>query len=334
MANVAQLFKTRIKGTGSYLPDKLLTNKDLEKMMDTSDEWITERTGIKARHIAADDQATSDLAVIAAQRALDNANVDVSEIDMILFATVTPDYLMPNTACMLQQKLGASNCVAMDLSAACSGLIYALSIADQFVKTGNKQNILVVGAEVLTRFIDYEDRTTCILFGDGASAVVVGRSEEDQDSDIYSHHLYAEGQLGDLLILHGGGSKNPPRQHTIDEKLHYVTMNGRDIFKNAVRTMGRCAIEAIEHNNMSPEDIDWMVPHQANIRIIEATAKQAKFPMEKVIVEIGDVGNTSAATVGIALDRAIQKGQIKRGQNVLLAAFGGGLTSGSLLMRY
>lgn len=334
MANLTQLYKTRIKGTGSYLPDKLLTNKDLESMVDTSDEWITERTGIKVRHVAAEDQATSDLGLIAAQRALKDAQVDVSEIDMILFATVTPDYQMPNTACMLQHKLGAPNCVAMDLSAACSGLIYALSIADQFVQTGNKKNILVVGAEVLTRFIDYEDRSTCILFGDGASAVVVGRSEKGQDSEIYSHHLHSEGQLGDLLILHGGGSKHPPRQHTVDQKLHFVNMNGRDIFKNAIRTMGKCATEALEHNKMSVDEISWLVPHQANMRIIESTAKYANFPMEKVIVEISDIGNTSAATVGIALDRGIKKGQIKRGQNILLAAFGGGLTSGSLLMRY
>jgi len=331
---LSSLYKTKLAGIGSYLPEKTLTNKDLEKIMDTSDDWIRERTGISSRHIAAEGESTSDLGLIASQRALEMAGVSPKDLDMIIFATVTPDHMMPSTACLLQEKLKANNCMSFDLSAACSGFIYSLSIADQFIKTGYKKNILVVGAEVLHHFVDYEDRTVSILFGDGAGAAVVQRGEEGSFSDILSHHNHAEGSLGDLLMLPAGGSVMPPSQETLDNRCHYVTMKGRDIFKNAVRTMSKACTEALEYNNLSIDDIDWVVPHQANLRIIEAVAKHAKVPMDKMIVEISDIGNTSAATIPISLDRAIRDGRIQRGQKVLLAAFGGGLTSGSLLLNY
>ena len=328
------LYRSRISGTGSFLPEKLLTNKDLEKLVDTTDEWITERTGIRSRHIAGEDQSTSDLAYEASKIALESANLTAKDIDLIILSTVTPDHFMPSSACLLQHKLGADNCMAFDMSAACSGFIYALSIADQFIQTGKFKNVLCVGSEVLHKFVDYKDRQTCILFGDGAGAAVVSRSQDSEKSLFYSHHCYAEGEFGDLLILPMGGSKTAPSKQAIDENLHTVKMKGRDIFKNAVRAMGRAAQKALETNSMNYEDVPWFIPHQANVRIIEAVAKHIQFPQEKVIIEIEDVGNVSAATIPVAFDRAIRDGRIQRDQNILLAAFGGGLTSASLLMRY
>ncbi|MCB0413247.1 MAG: ketoacyl-ACP synthase III [Bdellovibrionales bacterium] len=329
-----QLFRTRIAGIGSYLPEKTLTNKDLEKIVDTSDEWITERTGIRSRHVAADDQTTSDLAYVAATKALEMADVSAKDLDLIIFATVSPDQMMPSTACVLQEKLKANNCMAFDLTAACSGFIYSLAIADQFIKTGAYKNILLVGAEILTRFVNYQDRQTCILFGDGAGAVVVRRANDNEDSMIVSHHLHAEGAYGNLLSLPSSGAAMPPSHENIENNKHKVEMQGRELFKQAVRTMAGACVEAIESNKLHTDDIDWLIPHQANIRIIESVAKHAKFPMEKVIVEIENLGNTSAATIPIALDRSIRNGKIKRGQNILLAAFGGGLTSGSIYFKY
>lgn len=328
------LYRTRIKGTGSFLPEKLLTNKDLESLVDTTDEWIKERTGISARHIAEDDQCSSDLAYESSKRALEAAGLEASDIDLIIFPTVSPDHIMPSSACILQRKLGGKNCMAFDLVAACSGMVYALSIADQFIKSGVYKNVLCVGAEVISKFVDYTDRQTCILFGDGSGAIVLGRAEDDQDSKIYSAHNFAEGAQSDLLMLPMGGSKIKPSHEAIDENLHTVKMKGREIFKHAVRAMGSAAAKALDHNDMNYEDVSWLIPHQANIRIIEAVANHIKFPMEKVIVEIEDVANTSAATIPIALDRAIKDGRVQRGQNILLAAFGGGLTSGSVLLRY
>jgi len=328
------LFKTKISGLGSYLPEKTLTNHDLEKMVDTNHEWIFERTGINSRHIASDKEATSDLGYKAALKALEMAEVSPKDLDAIIYATVSPDHLMPNTACLVQEMLKANNCMAFDLSAACSGFVYSLSIANQFIKTGNMKNILVIGGEVLHRFVDYEDRSTCILFGDGAGAAVVQRGSDDEESDILSHHLHAEGSLGDLLILPAGGSRHPLSQEALDQKMQFVTMKGRDIFKNAVRTMSKACDEALQHNKMSMSDVDWVIPHQANTRIIEAVAKHANVSMDKVIVEIENMGNTSAGTVPISFDRAVRDGRIKRGQTVMLTAFGGGLTSGSLLLKY
>lgn len=329
-----QLYRTRIAGTGSYLPEKKLTNFDLEKMVDTSDQWIVERTGIRARSIAAEGEFTSDLAYKAALIAMEEAKVTAKDLDMILFATVSPDQVMPNTACVLQSKLGAVPCMAVDISAACTGFVYALAIADQFIRTGSYKNILVVGAEVLHKYVNYKERDTCILFGDAAGACVVQPAQDHEDSVIYSHHLHADGDIADLFVLPAGGSKLPFSQEVLDNEMQYVRMKGREIFKHAVRTMSQACDEALKANNMSPAEVSWIIPHQANIRIIEAVAKHFGIPMEKVVVEIEEMGNTSAATIIVALDKAIKDGRIQRGQNIILTAFGAGITSGSLLLRY
>ena len=330
----AKFYRSRIKGTGHYLPEKLLTNADLEKLVETNDAWIVERTGMKVRHLAADNQNTTDLALIAAQRALEAAGVTAQELDMILFCTVSADTIMPSAACVLQAKLGARKVMSFDLSAACSGFVYGISVADQFIKTGVYKNILVVGAEVLHRYVNYKDRDTCILFGDGAGAIVLGRAEDKEDSTVLSQHFYADGTLGELFVLPAGGSALPFSQRVLDEGLQYVRMKGREIFKNAVRTMSICCQEAINQAGIKIEEIDWMIPHQANIRILEAVADHFGIQKEKVVINVQDIGNTSAATVPIALDYAVRDGRIKRGDNVLLTAFGAGLTGGSVLLRY
>lgn len=331
---MAGMYRSRVAGIGSYLPEKVLSNFDLEKMVDTSNDWIVERTGIERRHIAAEGQATSDLCVEAASKALADANLKPEDIDMIIVGTVTGDRQMPSTACYLQSKLGCRNVFAFDLNAACSGFLYGVSIADQFIRTGMYKNILVVGAEVLHRFVNYQDRETCILFGDGAGAWVVSRASTGDTNVIESTHLHADGDLADLLTLPGGGSALPQSQEVLDNKWNYVSMKGREIFKSAVRTMALCCKEALEYNKMSPEEIDWIIPHQANKRIIEAVAGQFNFPMERMIVYLQETGNTSAASIPLAFDWAVQNGKIKRGQTILLTAFGAGLTSGSILLRY
>lgn len=328
------MFEARISGTGSYLPEKQLTNDDIVKMVDTNADWILERTGIHTRNVAAPKQNTTDLAYIASQRALESSGLSAQDIDFIIFATVSPDQVMPSAACILQAKLGVKNIGAIDISAACTGFVYALSMAEQFVKTGMYKNILVVGAEVLTRYVNYKDRDTCILFGDGAGACILSRNETDENSKIYSAHLHAAGELGDLFELPGGGSKNPISQAVIEQGLHYMRMKGREVFKNAVRHMNDCCEEALKANNMEEKDVQWLIPHQANIRIIDAVAKHFGISNEKVIVNIQHTGNTSAGTIPIALDEAIREGKIKRGDNVMLAAFGAGITSGSLLFKY
>ncbi|UXR63531.1 ketoacyl-ACP synthase III [Bdellovibrio bacteriovorus] len=328
------MYRSRVSGIGSYLPEKILSNKDLEKMVETNDQWIVERTGIERRHIASEDQATSDLCVIAAKRALEDANLKVEDIDMILVGTVTGDHQMPSTACFVQAKLGAKNIMAVDLNAACSGFLYGVSIADQFIRTGMYKNILVIGAEVLSRYMNYKDRETCILFGDGAGAWVVSRAAEGDKNVIESTHLHADGNLADLLILPAGGSKIPQSHEAIDKGLNFMTMKGREIFKSAVRTMAQCCQEALEHNKVTPDQVDWIIPHQANKRIIEAVADQFKFPMERVIVYLQETGNTSAASIPLAFDWAVKNDKVKRGQTILLTAFGAGLTSGSILLRY
>jgi 3-oxoacyl-[acyl-carrier-protein] synthase III len=327
-------YRSRLAGTGSFLPEKRLSNEDLEKLVETNDQWIRERTGIRWRRIAEDGVNTSDLAFEASKRALDAAKLSPNDLDMILVATVSPDQPMPNTACILQHKLGARDCMAVDISAACTGFVYGLSIADQFIRCGTYKNILVVGAEILHRYVNYKDRETCILFGDGAGACVVSRAKEEEPSKIYSVHLHADGAISDLFVLPSGGSAIPFSQRVLDENLQYVRMKGREIFKHAVRTMSTACDEALAANNMKPEDVSWVIPHQANLRIIEAVAKHFGIPMDKVVVEIEDTANTSAATVIVALDRAIRDGRIQRDQNILLTAFGAGITSGSILMRY
>ena len=327
-------YRTRVAGTGSFLPERLLTNADLEKLVDTNDAWIVERTGIKQRHIADDGVATSDLALVASQRALEAASLTARDLDLIIFATVSPDQVMPSAACTLQTKLGARQIMAFDLSAACSGFVYALGVADQFVRSGQVRHALVIGAEILHRYVNYKDRETCILFGDGAGAFVVSRAEEGQDSEIMSMRMQADGSLGDLFTLPAGGSAMPLSQQVLDQGLHYVRMKGREIFKNAVRTMVQCSQEALEAAGLTSQDVDWMIPHQANVRILESVAKYFEFPLAKVIVNLPETGNTSAATIPVAFDEAVRDGRIRRGQRILLTAFGAGLTGGSVTMRY
>ncbi len=322
------------------MPQKVLTNFDLEKMVETNDQWIVERTGISRRHIADENEITSDLALHASRRALEAAGLSASDLDMIIVATISPDQTMPSTACILQHKLGAKTIFAFDLSAACSGFVYGLTIADQFIKTGFCKHILVVGAEILSRYLNYKDRETCILFGDGAGAAVISRVTTTDPVLLASGprvlgvSLHADGAHGELLVLPTGGSGLPLTQKVLDEGSHFLRMKGREIFKNAVRAMVQSGQEAIEQAALSVEEIDWVVPHQANLRIIEAVANNFKIPMQKVIINVQETGNTSGATIPIALDDAVRDGRIQRGQTILFTAFGAGLTSGSLLMRY
>lgn len=329
------MYNSKISSTGSYLPLKKLTNKDIEKMVETTSEWIVDRTGIEERSVAAEDEAASDLCVKAARVALERANLKPEDLDMIIVATVSGDQVMPSTACTVQAKLGCRTIFAFDLSAACSGFVYSLSIADQFIKTGMYKHILVLGAEVLTRLVNYKDRNTSILFGDGAGCVVLSRASETDTSKIYSTHLFADGQLGHLLELKGNARPNQLfSDKVIEHEFQYINMNGKEIFKNAVRTLTNCAQMALDVNKMTLENVDWFIPHQANWRITEAVAKHFHIPNEKVISTIHYTGNTSAASIPIALDHAVTDGRIKRGQNVLFSAFGAGLTSGSALLKF
>ncbi len=325
--------RTRIKGTGSFLPEKLLTNADLEKLVDTNDQWIVERTGIHTRHLAAEKQTNSDLAFEASKRALEAAHLKPSDIDLIIYATVSPDRLMPSCACILQKKLGCGNIMAFDLNAACSGWLYGVSLVDTLVKSGQYKNVLMVGSEVLHAFVDYTDRETCILFGDAAGAAIFGPATDAEDSKIFSTHMHADGQLSELLSLDAGGSALPGYA-VQNQRDFYIRMSGREIFKSAVRAMVHACGEALQGNGMKSEDISWLIPHQANLRIIDAVASYFKFPVEKCIVNLQKTGNTSAATIPMALDGAIRDGRIQRGQNILMTAFGAGLTSGSVLLKY
>ncbi len=326
------MIRSAIIGTGSYLPEKILTNQELEKRVDTSDQWIRERTGIRERRIASDKEATSDLAVAAAQRALASAGVKADELDLIVVATGTPDMLFPSTACLVQDRLWAKGVMAFDLSAACSGFVYALSVADQYIRSGTAKTILVIGSEVMSRLMDWTDRSTCILFGDGAGAVVL-RAEQGERG-ILSSHLHSDGSLWDLICVPGGCSRNPPSEAVLDQRLKFFKMKGRETFKVAVRSLEECGREALEANGVSPEDLKLVVPHQANLRIIGAVADRLGVPMEQVVINLDRVGNTSSASIPIALDEASQKGRLSSGDLVLLVAFGGGLTWGSTLLRW
>ena len=319
---------SRIAGTGSYLPEKILTNHDLEKMVDTSHEWIVERTGIEKRHIAAEGQSTCDLGEIAAKRAMEMAGKTAEDIDLIVFATTTPDLIFPSTACLLQKKLGISGGAAFDIQAVCTGFVYALGVADKFIKSGSHKCALVVGAETLSNILDWTDRGTCILFADGAGAVVLEASEEE---GIMSTHLHADGQYEGLLNTKAGLSRN---KALLDSGGAYVQMKGNEVFRMAVNTLGRIVDETLEHNNLEKSDVDWLIPHQANIRIIKATAKKLKMNMDHVVVTVDQHGNTSAASVPLALDTAVRDGRIQRGETILLEAFGGGFTWGSALIKY
>lgn len=318
----------RIAGTGSALPERIVTNAELAARVDTSDEWIAERTGIRQRHIAADGQTTGDLAYAAAQAALQAAGVTAKEIDLIVLGTTTPDLVFPSTACLLQHRLGANGCAAFDVNAACSGFLYALTVANQFIRNGTAKTALVVGAETLSRFLDWSDRSTCVLFGDGAGAAVLKAADE---AGILSSHIHADGGYKDLLWNPVGVSVG-----FTNEKNHglRVLMQGREVFKVAVKTLDRVVEETLEANRLDRHQLDWLIPHQANLRIIEATAKRLDMPMDRVIVTVDKHANTSAASVPLALDYAVRSGKVQRGQLLLLEAFGGGFTWGSALLRY
>jgi len=319
-----------IIGTGKYVPEKILTNSDLEKMVDTNDEWIVSRTGIKERHIAAPDQATSDLAYEAAIKALESAGMTGSDLDLIIVATITPDSSFPSTACILQDKLGAKGAAAFDLSAACSGFVYGLASATSFIQSGMYNNALVIGADCLSRITDYTDRNTCVLFGDGAGAVVVGEVPEGRGFKAFD--LGAEGAGGSLLQMEGGGSRLPASAETVENKKHYIYMNGREVFKFAVRVMGTATIEVLRKAGMERTDVDLFVPHQANIRIIQSAMQRLELPEEKVVVNVDKYANTSAASIPLALVEAAEEGRMKAGDTVLMVGFGGGLTWGASVL--
>lgn len=319
-----------IIGTGKYVPEKVLTNSDLEKIVETSDEWIVSRTGIRERHIAAPEQATSDLAYEAAVRALASAGLTAEELDLIIVATITPDMAFPSTACILQDKLGAKGAAAFDLSAACSGFVYGLATANGFIQTGMYKNALIIGADCLSRITDYTDRNTCVLFGDGAGAVVIGEVPEGRG--FKSFDLGAEGAGGGLLKLEAGGSRLPATTETIENKLHYIYMNGREVFKFAVRVMASATDVVLEKAGYAKEDIDLFVPHQANIRIIQSAMQRLELPAEKVVINVDKYANTSAASIPLALVEAAEEGRIKEGDRVLMVGFGGGLTWGASVL--
>ncbi|UCH53818.1 MAG: ketoacyl-ACP synthase III [Pseudomonadota bacterium] len=318
----------RIIGTGGYLPEKILTNHDLEKMVETSDEWIVERTGVRERRIAADGETCCDLAEQAARRALDAAEIKARDLDLIIVATTTPDQVFPSTACLLQARLHVHGCAAFDVQAVCTGFVYALGIADKFVRTGAARHVLVVGAETLSRIIDWKDRTTCVLFGDGAGAVVLAA---DNAPGIISSHLHADGRYRELLQVPAGVSKG--YEKVVDGEA-YLQMQGSEVFKVAVNTLGRIVDETLAANHLKKSDIQWLVPHQANIRIIAATAKKLGMSMDHVVQTVERHGNTSAASIPLAFDEAVRDGRIKRGETVLMEAFGGGFTWGSVLLKY
>jgi len=319
---------SRIAGTGGYLPRNVMTNHDLEKLVDTSDQWIQDRTGIKKRHIAEPGETTCDLAENAARLAMEAAGKGPDDIDLIVLATTTPDQVFPSTACLLQSRLEIHGCAAFDIQAVCTGFVYALGVADNFVRSGSAKCALVIGAETFSRILNWEDRGTCVLFGDGAGAVILEAVEEP---GILSSHLHADGDYVSLLHVPDGVSKGYDKMST---ERAFVEMRGNEVFKMAVNTLGRIVDETLEHNNLDKSDIDWLIPHQANIRIIRATAKKLRMSMDRVVVTVDQHGNTSAASVPLALDVAVRDGRIKRGDMLLMEAFGGGFTWGSVLARY
>lgn len=316
----------KISGIGSYLPNKIVTNFDLEKMVDTTHQWIVERSGIEQRHICEANETASTMATEAAKRALKDADIDASQIDMIIVATATPDRLFPSSACFVSRNLGCGNIPAFDVTAACAGWVYGLSIAEQFIKNGQHQNILVIGTEALSKIVDWKDRSTCVLFGDGAGATVISQSDKP---GIISTHLHADGNYVDLLY-----SPNMIRGQEEGAEQPKVFMKGNDVFKVAIKSLSSIVKETMEANNLVAEDIDWLVPHQANLRIIQGTAKKLRMPMDKVIVTVDQHGNTSSASIPLAMDNAIKEGKIKRGDKLLLETFGGGFTWGAAFIEY
>jgi 3-oxoacyl-[acyl-carrier-protein] synthase-3 len=326
------LIRSRIIATGSYVPERVLTNFDLEKMVDTSDKWITERTGIKERRIANEDQAASDLAYEASKVVIEEAGLGANDIDLIIVATVTGDMLFPSTGCLLQDKLGAKKAAAFDINAGCSGFIYGLYVADGLIRAGMHKRVLVVGSEILSKITDWEDRTTCVLFGDGAGAAIIEPTEEDKG--IISMYINSDGSMWDLLNLPAGGSRNTTSHDTEKNRLHYLKMRGNETFKVAIRKLEDLVVKTVEENRLDPSQISLLIPHQANLRIIQATADRLGIPIDKVLVNLDKYGNTSAASIPIALDEALRTGRIKVGDYVLLEAFGAGLTWASALIKW
>lgn len=327
------MIRARMTGTGSYMPEKVLTNFDIEKMVDTSNDWIIARTGIEERRIAAEGEFTSDMATRAAERALEMAGVKASEIDLIVLGTITGDYPWPATACIVQKNLGADNAYSYDISAACSGFVYALSSASDFIQSGRGKKALVIGAETLSRIIDWTDRNTCVLFGDGAGAVVLEATEEGE-SGLLSSHMHSDGSYLDLLYQPGFGTRIMPSAETLKDRIPYLKMQGNEVFKVAVRSLSAVSKEALEANNMSVSDVSLFIPHQANKRILEATAKRIKLRDDQVYINVHKYGNTSGATIPVALDEVNRAGLLKKGDIILMSAFGGGFTWGSTLMRW
>jgi len=324
--------RASITGIGSYLPSKVLTNYDLEKMVDTSNDWIIQRTGIKERRIVENGVTTSDLAAQASLRAMEDAGVSPKDLDMIITSTITPDHIFPSTSCYIQQKIGATRACAFDILAACAGFIYAISIAQSFVNSGAMKTVLVVGAECLSKITDYTDRTTCVLFGDGAGAVVIQRNPVKHE--ILSSKLAADGSEADVLIMPGGGAKNPASLESVQQRLHYIQFRGKEVFKLAINNITNLILETARENGLTLDDIDLIIPHQSNLRIIEATMEKLGLPMEKAFVNIDKYGNTSSASVPIAIDEARKKGHLRKGDIVMLVAFGGGVTWGSSVIRW
>jgi len=323
-----------LRSIGAYAPSRILSNADLEKMVDTTDEWIEKRTGIKERRIASSEEATSDLGVKAAEKAIERAGIAKVDVDLIICATLSPDYLcMPSTACVIAGKLGIHNVMAFDISAACSGFVYMLSMAKAFIESGAKKNVLLIGAEKISSMIDYTDRGTCILFGDGAGAAIIGATENKNEA-ILDIHASADGRYGDFLITPGCGSKYPCSQETLDNKLHYIKMQGNDVYKIAVKTLTNDVIDILKHNNVEPSEVDHFIPHQANFRIIEAVRAKLNFPVEKTVLTVAKYGNTSAASIPMAMNDAYEEGRIKTGDLMLLDTFGGGFTWASALVRF
>lgn len=319
---------SRIAGTGSYLPERVMSNKELEKIVDTTDEWIRERSGIKRRHIAAENETTSDMAVAAARRAVDAAGIDVSEIDLIIVATTTPDKVFPSTACIVQRQLELAKIPAFDIHAACSGFIYALDVANRFIATKGATSVLVIGSETYSRILDWSDRSTCVLFGDGAGAVVLRESNE---AGVIATHIHSDGQFEELLHVPAGISSG---YEQVQREAAFIQMKGNEVLRKAVSTLGSIARETLVGNKVAQDDITWLVPHQANLRIIKAAAKKLGLPMERVIVTVDEHANTSSASIPLALDVAVRDGRIKRGDLLLFEAFGAGFTWGSALVRY
>jgi len=326
------VIRARIIGTGAYLPERRLTNQELERTVDTSDRWIVERTGIRERRIAAPEEATSDLAAAAGRQALSASGVAASSLELIIVATATPDMLFPSTACLVQERLGAKQAFAFDLSAACTGFLYALAVADQYIRAGTYRTVLVIGAEVLSRMVDWTDRTTCILFGDGAGAAVLQADRGERG--ILSTHLHSDGALWDLIHIPGGGSRRPPSAETLADRMNFVKMKGSETFRVAVRALEEVAREALAANHLSTEQLALVIPHQANLRILQAVADRLGVPAEKVMINVDRYGNTSAASIPIALDEAVRGGRVKPNDLLLLEAFGAGLTWGAAVVRW